>query len=169
MSMDLDQSKPFTAEQIKYCHEWSLDYLIAENERRHGQADVHSEGHPVDIQVALDRAEVEDVADPPQPTYVGALGGVQQGPLIVEGETNEGRVPLPRDHPLTQEVVDGEGDGILSGDDDFDEEAAKAEIAELNVDELKAELHEFDEPVSGNKKELQERLLEAYKKDAGAK
>lgn len=154
MSRVLDQSKPFSKEDIEYCHTWSLDHLIAENERRHGQAKVHAEGKPVDVQARLEDAGIEVPDAPPQPTYVGAQGGVQQGPLIVEGEDNAGRVPLPRDHALTGTVYE---DDAAAADDDAEE----VDIDELTVDELKAELHSLGEPTSGNKAELQKRLKKA--------
>lgn len=154
MSRELDQSKPFSKEDIQWCKDWSLDHLVAENERRHGQSKVHADGDPVDVNKAFDKAGVEVPDAPPAPSYVGAMGGVQQGPLIVEGETNEGRVPLPRDHPLTQEVVEGEGTGVP---DAFEE----VDIDELNVDELKDNLRDLGESTSGNKDELRKRLRKA--------
>lgn len=167
MSMDLDQSKPFTAEQKQWAHEWGLDHVIEENERRHAQRKVHDNGEPIDVRKALDKAGVEVPDPPPNPTYVGAMGSVQQGPLIVEGEDNAGRVPLPRDHPFTVAVEDDAADGDLTQETEegkFDTRAVRAEVKTLNVEELKDNLRELGEPVSGNQKELQDRLVKALKK-----
>lgn len=170
MSMDLDQSKPFTAEQKQWAHEWGLDHLIEENERRHAQRKLHDNGEPVDVRAALDKAGVEVPDAPPNPTYVGAMGSVQQGPLIVEGEDNAGRVPLPRDHPATVAFEDdaAAGDSAVepqtTDEGKFDTRAVRAEVKTLSVDELKDNLRELDEPVSGNKDELQDRLVKALKK-----
>jgi hypothetical protein len=160
MSMDLDQSKPFTKEQRLWAHEWGLDHLIEENERRHEQRKVHDNGEPIDVRKALDNAGVEVPDAPPNPTYVGAQGGVQQGPLIVEGEDNAGRVPLPRDHPFTV-PVEGEPESVADGE--WDAKAVRAEVNSLNVDDLKENLRELEQPVSGSKEELQKRLYKALK------
>jgi hypothetical protein len=57
--------------------------------------------------------------------------------------------------------VDGEHvDRSAGGYDDQTEEVA---VEDLNVEELKAELHERDLPVGGNKEELVKRLKKALK------
>lgn len=165
MSMQLDQSKPFTDEEKRWCHEWGVDHLVEENERRHAQSDLHDEGKPVDVRKAFADAGVQVPDPPPNPTYVGAMGSVQQGPLIVEGEDNAGRVPLPRDHPLQQEVIEGEGDGLPSNVEPWDGRAVRAEVNTLTVDDLKDNLRGLDEAVSGTKDELRDRLVKALKRD----
>jgi len=160
MSRILDQDKPFSKEDIEYCHTWALDHLIAENERRHGQAKVHAAGEPVDVQKALDKAKIEVPDQPPQPTYVGAQGGVGTGPVVVEGEETPARSTPVRDHPLTGTVY--ENDPVLTGQADaVDDDVEEVDIDELNVEELKDELRKLGESTGGNKEELQKRLKKA--------
>lgn len=164
MGKAIDLDKPLSDADKLFLHERSQDYLIEENERKFAQRKLHDAGEPIDVKGALEKAGVEPPDAPPNPSYVGAMGSVQQGPLIVEGEDNAGRVPLPRDHPLTQEVDDGEGTGIPAAQDEWDGKSVRAEINTLTVDELKDNLRDLDEPVSGDKAELQKRLFAALKK-----
>lgn len=167
------QSRPLTKDEKRWLHEWSRDDLVEVNERLFTQTEAHDAGEPVDVRKALSDAGVEEPAAPPNPTYVGAMGSVQQGPLIVEGEDNAGRVPLPRDHEFTvpvEEAEDGDADDDSSVDAQtteegkFDTRAVRAEVKTLTNDELRDNLRELDEPVSGNQKELQDRLVKALKK-----
>ena len=159
------QDRPLTDAEKVWLHEWSRDDLVEINERIFAQSDAHDKGEPIDVKGALEKAGVKQPDAPPTPTYVGAQGGVQQGPLIVEGKDNAGRVSLPRDHPLTG-VVDEDASGTSEAEK-WDDRKVRAEVNELNVDELKENLRDLDESVSGNKDELRARLFEALKKQNG--
>lgn len=167
MSMQIDHSKPLTDEQKRWLHEWSLDYEIEVNERLHKQAKTFAKGEPVDVKAALDKAGVEPPHAPPNPTAPGQE--LYTGPVVVEGENDKPPepgstgvvVPLPRDHPLTGVVDDS---AKSAGPEKFDTRAARAEVNELTVEELKDNLRDLEEPVSGNQKELQDRLVKALKK-----
>jgi SAP domain len=172
------QDRPLTAEEKQWLHEWSRDDLIEVNERLFAQREAHDNGEPIDVKAALDEAGIEPPPAPPQPTYVGAQGGVQQGPLIVDGEDNAGRVPLPRDHPLTDPGVYEHGPVVTAGAteaghgepvEEWDGRKVRAEVNSLSVEDLKANLRDFDEPVSGNKDELRDRLVKALKHDHDAR
>jgi hypothetical protein len=188
MSMEIDHSKPLTAEQKKWLHEWSLDHEIETNERLHGQAKAHAKGEPIDVRKALDKAGVEVPNAPQSPGFVAGQP-IYQGPVVVEGENDTPPapgepsvvVPLPRDHPLTGTVATDQGwtEPTVSAETQemggtelqpetdegkFDTRAARKEVEELTVAELKDNLRDLDEPVSGNQKELQDRLVKALKK-----
>lgn len=184
MSMQIDHSKPLTDAEKKWLHEWSLDHEIETNERIHKQAKAHAKGEPIDVRKALDKAGVEVPHAPAQPISVAGQE-LYAGPLVVEGENDQPPepgstgvvVPLPRDHPLTGTVATDQGwtdprvqtlaDDELTQETDegkFDTRAVRAEVKELNNDELKDNLRELGEPVSGNQKELQDRLVKALKK-----
>jgi hypothetical protein len=161
------QSRALTDEEKRWLHEWSRDDLVEVNERLFNQTELHDAGEPVNVRKALEDAGVEVPDEPPNPTYVGAMGSVQQGPLIVEGEDNAGRVPLPRDHEFTVAVEDDAAEDDLVQETEegkFDTRAVRAEVKTLNNDELRDNLRELGEPVSGNQKELQDRLVKALKK-----
>lgn len=161
------QSRALTADEKRWLHEWSRDDLIEVNERLFKQRELHDNGEPVDVRKALDDAGVEVPDAPPNPTYVGAQGSVQQGPLIVEGEDNAGRVPLPRDHAATVAFEDESSETAVAGDE-WDAKAVRAEVNSLNVDDLKDNLRGLEQPVSGTKEELQKRLYKALKDDHDA-
>ena len=59
--------------------------------------------------------------------------------------------------------ADGQGPETDDDDDDDDDDGLSLEeqIAQLTIDQLKDELEELGEPVTGSKKELQEHLLKA--------
>lgn len=133
--------RPLTDEEKLLAHQWSLDWQIAENERLFPtNEDADYPVDPVDVPNLLKDAGFEDVPPPPQPVPVGQSLSTGE---IVTGEQTPGEQ--------------------LASMVEFDEEAAKAEIETLNVDELQENLRELDKPVSGNKAELQERLLQALK------
>lgn len=67
-------------------------------------------------------------------------------------------VPEPPVNPTPQQAVSPQPES-------FDEEAIRAEVEELTVAELRANLKDFGEPTDGVKAELQERLLAALRKD----
>lgn len=194
MSMQIDHSKPLDAETKKWLHEWSMDYVIEENERIHGKQEG---GEPPNVQKALEEAGFQAPPPPPGPTTVAGQGTVATGPVIVEGENDlppepgsiGTRVELPRDHALTGVIAEDQGltdprviaetgvgaqpqpndDGgqvepQTKDDGKFDTRAVRAEVNELSVDELKDNLRELEEPVSGNKDELRDRLVKALKK-----
>lgn len=132
--------RPLTDEEKLLAHQWSLDWQIAENERlfpTNKDADYPVE--PVDVPNLLADAGFKDVPPPPQPVPVGqSLSTGEIIPSETPGETLAAMV-------------------------EFDEDAAKTEIEGLDVDELKENLRELDKSVSGNKAELQARLLQALK------
>jgi len=141
------QDRPLTDDEKLYLHQWSRDDLIEINERIFNQSEAHDKGEPIDVKKALDDAGIELPESPPEPTYVGAQGGVRQA----------------RDHPLTGVVDDAPVDDDATADD-WDDKDVQAEVDEMKVDELKEYLRELGEPVSGNQKELQDRLFKALKK-----
>lgn len=174
----VDHSKPFTDEEKAEFHNWSMDWAIEENERIHGDAEKNYPVEGVNTGEVLTEAGITSPPAPPAPQPAGQ--SFYSGPLVVEGEndvppapgSNGTRVPLPRDHPLTYEVEEGEqlpnSVVVATQEDTFDRDASWAEIQELNVEELKDNLKELDQPVSGSKKELQERLLNALEEAATA-
>ena len=184
MSMQIDHSKPLTDEEKRWLHEWSLDHEIETNERIHGQKKAHAKGEPIDVRKALDKAGVETPPPPAQPISVAGQE-LYAGPLVVEGENDTPPapgepsvvVPLPRDHPLTAQTegvsaetqllgAQQESDDLTQETDEgkFDTRAVRKEVNELTVDELKDNLRDLGEPVSGNRDELRDRLVKALKK-----
>ncbi|QHB37435.1 hypothetical protein SEA_LEOPARD_28 [Mycobacterium phage Leopard] len=171
MSMQVDHSRPLTKEEKVWLHQWSLDWVIEENERIHGK---QGDGEPPNVQAALEDAGFKAPPPPPGPTTVAGQGTVLTGPVVVEGENDQPpapgtigtRVELPRDHPLTAAIDDSTpaGGQQAAEADEWDAKAVRAEVNELTVDELKENLRELDEPVSGDKAELQKRLFNALKK-----
>lgn len=138
MSEAVDHSKPFTKEQVAYFHAWSMDWAIEENQRIHKQADVHASGGQVDISGVLAKAGVKPSDPPANPVPVG------------QGNVDEG-------------VLDAIVDDAPVGDDG-QPLTLEEQVASLTVDELKANLKDLGEPVSGNKDELQARLIAAVEK-----
>jgi len=135
------QDRPLTDDEKLYLHQWSRDDLIEINERIFNQSEAHDKGEPIDVKKALDDAGIELPESPPEPTYVGAQGGVRQA----------------RDHPLTGVVDDAPVD-------DWDDKDVQAEVDEMKVDELKEYLRELGESTSGDKQELRDRLFDTLKK-----
>lgn len=142
MSEQVDHSKPFTKEQIEYFHAWSMDWAIEENLRVHGQAEAHGEGGEVDISGALADAGINPPEAPPNPVPVG-----------------QGNV----DEPVLDAIVDDAPVG-----DDGQPLTLQEQVESLTVDELKANLKDLGEPVSGNKDDLQARLIAAVEKSEAA-
>lgn len=138
MSYEVDHSKPFTKEQKDYFHQWSMDWAIEENERLHKQKDVHNEGGEVDLSKAIKHIEVPD---PPQ------------NPTRADGST----VLVEDDGSIYGKSDDAPAKGEF-------EETLEDEVNAMTVDELKDNLRGLDEPVSGNKDELQARLIAAVRK-----
>lgn len=114
MSFQVDHSRRLTAEERAYLTDWSMDWVIEENDRIHA-----------DLEAQSGAASAGDAASPE--------------PVVSVDDSDEG--------------------------EDIDPAALAAEIDELNVDELKAELRELDLPVSGNRAELRDRLLNALLKE----
>ena len=135
------QDRPLTDDEKLYLHQWSRDDLIEINERIFNQSEAHDKGEPIDVKKALDDAGIELPESPPEPTYVGAQGGVRQA----------------RDHPLTGVVDDATVD-------DWDDKDVQTEVDEMKVDELKEYLRELGESTSGDKQELRDRLFDTLKK-----
>lgn len=184
MSVQVDHSKPLDDETKRWLHEWSLDWVIEENERIHGKQEG---GEPPNVQEALRQAGFEPPPAPPGPTSVAPVGNVATGPVIVEGVNDKPVEPgsgvvtvpvaLPRDHAFTAVVDENRTDAVLSEvegstagqtpanePEAWDAKAVRAEIAELSVDDLKENLKDLEQPVGGNKEELQKRLYAALKK-----
>ena len=135
------QDRPLTDDEKLYLHQWSRDDLIEINERIFNQSEAHDQGQPIDVAQALVDAGIQLPESPPEPTYVGAQGGVRQA----------------RDHPLTGVVDD-------SPVDDWDDEDVQAEVDDMKVDELKEHLRDLGESTTGDKQELRDRLFDTLKK-----
>lgn len=168
---NVDHSKPLTDEEKVFLHGWSLDHEIALNERLHAQKKEAAKGENIDVTGALEKAGLKVPSAPPPPSVPGQE--LYTGPVVVEGENDQPQepgvstgvvVPLPRDHPLTAVVDDSTSDAD-EPEEKWDGRAVRAEVNELTVEELKENLRDLDEPVSGNQKELQDRLVKALKKN----
>lgn len=170
-------NRPLTDDEKKWCHEWSLDYQVEENERlfpTNKDADYPRES--VDTAQILADAGVEHTPPLVEPSAVGQRA-MYSGPVVVEGENDvppapgelATRVPMPRDHPLTGLVEDAAAESVTAesvtvDDDKWDGRAVRVEVNSLNVDDLKVNLRDLEEPVSGTKDELRDRLVKALKK-----
>jgi hypothetical protein len=185
--------RALTDEEKLHLHNWSLDYQIQENERLFPTVeDADYPREAVDTKQVLSAAGLELVPPPPNPSPAGQPVLQYTGPLVVEGENDKPpepgelatRVPLPRDHPLTGVIAEDQGlthDSVIDatgiGDSKnqfpavvgegepvaWDEEAVWTEVCRLTVDELKDNLKDMEQPVSGNKDELRERLFNALR------
>lgn len=175
-------NRPLTDEEKRWCHEWSLDWQIEENERLFPTAD--DADYPRDEVTAAGLLANTGFKAPPLPADPHPVAQtIYTGPTVVEGENDQPaqpgdigtRVPMPRDHPLTGQVDEAQdadaqyfarAEVVEEQDDssEWDAKAVKAEISELNVEELKDNLRELEQPVDGNKPDLQKRLYNALKK-----
>jgi len=167
------QDHKLSDEEKRHLHEWSLDWQIEENERLFGDESKGYPREPVDTQQVLADAGIKAPPLPPPPSPAGQ--SMYTGPTVVEGENDEPaevgsigtRVPLPRNHPFTVEV--DEGDQLPNtvvvpeSNGGFDEDAQWADVCDLTVAELKDNLKELDQPVGGSKDELRERLFNALR------
>lgn len=131
-----DPTKPYNDEDIRWLHDWGLDYKIAENQRRFAQSDKHDEGQPVDLKAALDDAGVVVPPLPVNPAFV--VVGTELQPV----------------QPQVQ---------VPSPEEDFDEEATRAELESWHVPELKKEAKERGLDDDGLKAELIDRIVEDLK------
>lgn len=148
MSKVVDLDKKLSDDDRAYLKERSRLWEIDENDRKFKQGkyadDFVPEFQP-GYTVAAPPIEPGSEADNP-PTFVGARPyGVDRG--VWGGSTG-----------LTeQEALAGNAGEPHS----TQEEVEEVDVDELTVEQLKDELHALDLPVSGNKKELQDRLQKA--------
>jgi hypothetical protein len=144
MSRNIDFDKPLSTEDRAWLHEWSMDWRIAENDRKFSET-VQNISGPV-ITQNPDNA----IANPRLPhnfpeekVATGPVYPVANHPQIQQYANTVGQLPGTTVEPAPQP------------------EPEAVDIEDLTVDELKSELKNLDQPVTGNKAELQDRLTKA--------
>lgn len=132
MSKNIDFTKPLSDEDKLWLHQWGYDYKIIDNEQRFRKVDEAEAGEPINLALTLEEAGLEV----PEP---------QPNPL------------LPADVAATgfQVGVENESETAV-----FDEEATRAEVAELTVAELNEEIKALGAKPEGNKAALVNQLVE---------
>lgn len=132
MSKKIDFTKPLSDEDKLWLHQWGYDYKIVDNEMRFRKVDEDVAGEPVNLALTLEEAGLEVPVQQPNPV-------------------------LPANVVATgfQIGVENESDTAV-----FDEEATRAEVAELTVAELNEEIKALGAKPEGNKAALVNQLVE---------
>ena len=134
MSRIIDFDKPLSDEDKLWLHQWGYDYKIVENEQRFAQAKVHDAGETIDVAKVLVDAGLKEPVVQSNP--------ILPAHVVATGAVAETAAPVST----------------------FDEEAVRAEVADMTVAELRDNIRDLDCEPEGNKASLQHQLLELLRK-----
>lgn len=178
MGRYINPDEPYDEETKEFLRARSRIDEIVENERRFppdGEAEPHEAAGFMPTKVGYDYQKQADKVEDAGGLEIQRIPTDDQGrPMVaeygyVEGIIHEGELPAESPEDEGKPSDDTATTANDAGDDNSDENSIDDDIIdpllELNVEQLKAKLKELDEPVSGNKDELIDRLANRLQDD----